>query len=863
MQSCTVLYPVLSSSRLRYPRDGHLHVRTEPSPTMPASTSSRRGIRDRRPTGLDRASGSELIKSWFAARGWTPFPFQLAAWEAQQRDQSGLIQVPTGAGKTYAAFMGALARTIDRERASPTQSGLQILYVTPLRAVSRDIELALRQPAADLMPHLLVESRTGDTGTSARARQRDRLPHILITTPESLSILLTREECHAQFGALQCVILDEWHELLGSKRGTQTELALSRVRNLSRDVRTWALSATLSNPQEAALAACGGGTPTLIQASIKREIVVDSIIPTDMSRLPLAGHLGLAMLPDLLDSLDPAHSTLVFTNTRSQAERWFHAILAARPEWTDLMALHHGSIDRTEREAVESGLKSGALRIVVATSSLDLGVDFAPVERVIQIGSPKGVGRLIQRAGRSGHRPGAPCRVTCVPTHGLELLEIDAARREVAAGRIEPRTPAHKPLDVLAQHLVTRAMGGGFAAADLFDEVRGAWSYRDLTREEFNWALALVEHGGDTLAAYPDYHRIRPIDGIHHVTDQRIARVHRLNIGTIVSDSTIELRYLSGRSLGRIEEHFVGHLRVGEKFVFAGKVVSFAMMKDATAYVKPARGSTTHTPIWSGTKLPISENLGSAVRDSLSRAANPATADSVELQAAAGIAAVQTRWSRIPAAHELLVEACQSREGSHAFIFPFDGRLVHGGLGAVLALRLSRLLKSTFSIAVNDYGLELLSPAPIAFDELITPALFDPTNLADDAAASMNHSALARLQFREIARIAGLITQTYPGVQKSARQTQASAGLLFDVLSEFDPQNMLLAQARREVLDRHFEHNRLARCMKRLHNSELILTRPSRFTPLSFPLVIERQAALVSSQTILERVTAQCNEWGL
>ncbi|MCX5689121.1 MAG: ligase-associated DNA damage response DEXH box helicase [Planctomycetota bacterium] len=809
------------------------------------------------------ASGLAQVESWFGDRGWTPFAFQRSVWDAHQRGQSGLIQVPTGAGKTYAAFMGALAQTIDGERISPSVSGLQILYVTPLRAVSRDIELALREPTAALAPHLLVESRTGDTATSIRARQKNRLPHVLITTPESLSLLLTRDDCQAQFASLRCIILDEWHELLGTKRGTQTELALSRVRGMVPRAQTWALSATLSNPQEAALAACGGGSPILIHAEIKRQIVVDSVIPADMRRLPLAGHLGLAMLPDLLDSLDPAQSTLVFTNTRSQAERWYHAILAARPQWTSLMALHHGSIDRAEREAVESGLKSGSLRIVVATSSLDLGVDFAPVERVVQIGSPKGIGRLIQRAGRSGHRPGAACRVTCVPTHGLELLEIDAARREIAAGNVEPRTPSSKPLDVLAQHLVTRAMGGGFSAADLYEEVRGAWSYRNLTQEEFDWALALVERGGDTLAAYPSYHRIRPVDGTYQVTDDRIARMHRLNIGTIVSDSTIELRYLSGRSLGRIEEHFVGHLRIGEKFVFAGKVVSFAMMKDMTAYVKPARGKTSHTPIWSGTKLPISENLGAAVRDSLARAANPATADSAELRAASGIAWVQSQSSRIPAAHELLIETCQSREGSHAFIFPFDGRLVHGGLAAVLALRLSRLQKATFSIAVNDYGFELLSPVPAAFNELITPELFDPTGLADDAAASMNHSALARLQFREIARISGLITQTYPGMQKSARQTQASAGLLFDVLTEFDPQNMLLVQARREVLDRHFEHSRLARCMQRLHAAALVHVQLEKFTPLSFPLVVERQAALVSSQTILERVTAQCNEWGL
>ncbi len=808
------------------------------------------------------------IERWFADRNWTPWEFQRQSWRAFLEGRDGLIQVPTGAGKTYAAYFGALA-LLRHELSQGPAPGLRILYLTPLRAVSRDIELALRAPAADLCPSALVETRTGDTKASIRAKQRDRLPHILITTPESLTLLLTRPNAADLLGGVRAVIADEWHELLSSKRGSQTELALARLRRFAPSVRTWALSATIANAQEAAHAAAGvGRDPVIIRAPMQREVIIDSVIPADLRRLPLAGHLGMAMLPDVINAIDPEVSTLVFTNTRSQAERWFHAIAMTMPQWADRMALHHGSIDRDEREAVEAGLKNGALRIVVATSSLDLGVDFSPVERVFQIGSVKGVSRLVQRAGRASHRPFQPCRITCVPTHGLELFEIDAVRRAVAAGHMEPRDSFNKPLDVLAQHLVTCGLGGGFDADDLFEEVRTAWSFRSLTREEFDWAISLVREGGGTLAAYPEYHRIAPVSpgtpGKHryHVPSARIAQLHRLNVGTITGDGTLDIRYLSGRSLGRIEEGFVAGLRAGQKFVFAGKVVSFVMLKDLVAYVKPAKGNTSYTPIWGGTKLPISESLAAAIRCALERSAS-GIADSPELAAAASIVAIQQRFSRIPRSDELLIETSSSREGRHLFVFPFEGRLVHAGLASILALRLSQARKATFAMAVNDYGLELACTDPFPFEEFLGPQLFSPDDLDAQAQESINMTELAKLQFRDVARVSGLVFQNYPGAQKTARQSQAGAGLIFDVLREFDPGNLLLRQAEREVMDRHFEQSRLFRTMERLASSRLTHVDTQRFTPLSFPLVIERQAGRLSSETILERVEKMCLEWGL
>jgi ATP-dependent Lhr-like helicase len=818
-----------------------------------------------------RLCGRDAIEQWLASKGWRAWPFQQQAWDSYAAGHSGLIQVATGAGKTYGAYLGPLAELIDEvghsTRAGRTlaASGLRILFVTPLRAVSRDIELALKAPVRDLGLPITIESRTGDTAASIRARQKDRLPNVLITTPESLTLLLTRENASELFGGLRCVIVDEWHELLCSKRGTQVELALARLRRFSPRARTWAMSATLSNLDEAAQSAVGvptgtAGPPVVIRGQMDRPVVVDSIIPGDLRRLPWAGHMGLVMLPDVAAALDPAVPTLLFTNTRSQAERWYHAILVAKPEWADIAALHHGSIDKQERERVEGGLKSGALRIVVATSSLDLGVDFSPIERVFQIGSPKGIARVAQRAGRSSHRPFAPCRITCVPTHALELFEVAAARQALEAGEIEPRLPMPKPLDVLAQHLVTCALGGGFEADALYDEVTKAWSYRDLPRQEFDWALSLVREGGGTLAAYPDYHRVTLDGGLYRVQKPKIAQLHRLNIGTITADTTLEIRYVRGRSLGRIEESFIAHLHENQEFFFAGRNLRFAFLKDLVAYVRPGKGRTSYTPIWSGTKLPISENLADSIRRALERSAKGED-DSIELRAARPLADVQRRFSHIPAHDEVLAEIAASREGTHCFLFPFEGRLVNAGIAAVLALRLTRLRKTTITALVNDYGMELLSPDDFPFRELLTPGLFTRDSLAQDTFESVNITQLAKLQFRDIARVAGLVFQTYPGARKTGRQFQASSSLIFDVLKDFDPENLLLHQARREVMDRHFEHSRLARTFDRIAASSLVIKEPGRFTPLSFPILIERHAQKLTSESILERVEKMRAQW--
>lgn len=817
--------------------------------------------------------GIERFEAFFTHRGWEPFPFQREAWDAYLAGQSGLITVPTGAGKTYAAYGGPLADLAAETCGAPRPAkgrlrSLKVLYITPLRAVSRDIELALKLPVVELGLPVDVESRTGDTTSAIRTRQRTSLPEVLITTPESLSLLLSYADAPQRFGQVRGIIIDEWHELLTSKRGTQVELALARIRRWSPGVRTWALSATLGNIDEAAQAAVGAADePLVISGEMSRPVEIETLLPRESTQLPWAGHMGMRMLPRVLESLDPDRSTLIFVNTRSQAELWHGAIVVSRPEWAPVTALHHGSIDRAERERVEAGLKKGTLRLVVATSSLDLGVDFSPVERVYQIGSPKGIARLLQRAGRSGHRPGEPCRIICVPTHAMELTEIAAVRDAVSRGAIEPRSVQPRPLDVLAQHMVTCALGGGFRPDELFDEVRSAAGYADLTRSDFDWTLDLVTRGGSTLAAYPEFHKVAlDTEGVARVESKRTGQLHRLNIGTITGEATVPIRFVGGRSLGVIEENFVAWLRPGQKFIFAGKVVEFVRLHDMVAYVRPAKGKTNFTPHWMGTRLPISESLGRGVRAMLERAhADRSATDhpdtSVELGAIDRLVRAQAALSAVPASAQVLVEMLDSREGSHLFVFPFDGRLVHGGIAAIAALRLGRVRPTTFTITANDYGFELLAERGYPFAGLFGPELFTTDGLAEDAEQSVNLSALAKSQFREVARVSGLVFQTYPGAPKSARQLGASSSLIFDVFEQFDPDNLLLFQARREVLERQFERTRMSRTLQRLGSAELLITRPERPTPLAFPLIADRFGTTLSHGTLAERIDRMQQIW--
>ncbi|MEP7247184.1 MAG: ligase-associated DNA damage response DEXH box helicase [Gammaproteobacteria bacterium] len=816
-------------------------------------------------SGVDAELGA--ARAWFAASGRQAFDFQREAWRAYLEGESGLINAPTGTGKTLAAWLGPVIEALHRLVDGARTAGPRVLWITPLRALANDLLLSLREPLAPLGSTWTVEVRTGDTTSSVRKRQRERPPDALIITPESVSVLLSYASSHDQLRNLSCVIVDEWHELLGTKRGVLLELSLSHLRALNPALRVWGLSATLPNLDEALHALMGAPRRgRIIRAPANKVIEVDAVIPRDVSRFPWAGHMGSALVPDVVAAIEKAQTTLLFTNTRAQAEIWYRSLLERRLDWLTTVSLHHGSIDRELRTRIEQGLKRGELRCVVCTSSLDLGVDFPQVDQVIQVGSPKGIGRLMQRAGRSGHRPGAASRILCVPTHAWELIEIAAARAASGERRIEARRPLRLALDVLIQHIVTLAAGPGFDENELLAEVRNTRAYSPLADAEWGWALDFVTRGGTALQGYPQYRRVaRAEDGLMRVADTTLARRHRMSIGTISSDTEMTVKWMKGSRLGTVEESFIGRLKPGDDFGFAGRVLKLVLVKDMTAYVRASTARRTQVPRWQGGRLPLSVELADAVLELLG--APEQWSRHPEMLAAAPLLDVQAQWSALPTKDTLLVERVKSREGFHLFMYPFCGRLANEGIATLVAARWARSHPQTFSVNANDYGFELLSPTEIQLDETRLEAALSAEHLADDLLASVNLSEISRRQFRDIARIAGLVFQGFPGSGKTTRQIQASSGLIFDVLERHDPENLLLRQSRIEVLEAQLEFSRISAALKRISGRRLVLKDSRRFTPLGFPLWASRlQTQMLSTeswQTRIERAARELEEYAL
>lgn len=804
---------------------------------------------------------SQSVDRFFQSIGWKPFRFQRSTWRAYRDGSSGLVHSATGTGKTLAVWMGPILKWLgenrNRDKWQPKRPpGLRVLWITPLRALAGDTEASLRQPIDHLGLPWRLESRTGDSKASAKARQLKRLPTALITTPESLSLMLTHEKLLEQFSQLEGVIVDEWHELLGTKRGIQTELALSRLRKLNPALRTWGLSATLGNLEQAKQALVGSepNQPVrVIEGYSKKRLELESIIPARIESFPWSGHIGTRMVPQVAEKIESVNSTLVFANTRSQTEIWYQQLLKQRPDWAGRIALHHGSLDTSVRQWVEKGLRDGTLRAVVCTSSLDLGVDYTAVDLVIQIGSPKGAARLLQRAGRSGHQPEATSRLAFVPTNAIELIELAAAQDAIRAGHLEARPLLQKPLDVLAQHLVTIAIGGGFHSPELLQEVRKTQAYESLTDIEWQWVLDFVVRGGASLDAYPEFKRVERKDDFYQITQRRVQTTHRMNIGTIVSDAAMHVKYMKGKTLGTAEESFLSKLKPGEKFLFAGRLVEMVCVRDNVAYVKRSKGTPDTVPRWMGGRMPLSSELSKALRQKLHEASHQKLAGR-EMKALKSLLEIQQRWSIIPRADQLLIEQIKTRTGYQIFLFPFEGRLVHEGLAALLAYRISRNCKATFSMACNDYGIVLQSPSKTDIDPNTAMEWFSTENLMADILESMNCTEMAKRQFRQVARIAGLIQQGLPGSRKNARQLQASSNLFFDVFCEYDPGNLLLEQSRREVLDQQLEASRMHSAMERINESQIMLKEPPRVTPLAFPLLVDKLRERVSSETLADRI---------
>ena len=856
-----------------------------------------RGKRDANPVPIERKplpapkSGFDRpLAAWFAAQGWRPLPFQRAVWTRYLAGESGLLHTPTGSGKTLAAFGGPLLEALAQSPSplgrgvgvrvrrsigssdvnssavpssalrAPSPEGrrkneprtLKVLWITPLKALATDTLRALREPIDALDLDWQVGLRTGDASARDKRLARAGQLDALVTTPESLALLLSYPDTAPQLAHVECVIVDEWHELLGNKRGVLLQLNLARLRALSPALRIWGLSATLGNLDEArdVLLPHAPGS-ALVSGVAPRSLQLETLLPEADERFPWAGHLGLAQLSRVLEKLTAVRTSLLFTNTRAQAELWFQALGAVWPEDAATLALHHGSLDPKLRSAAEAGLRDGSLRCVVATSSLDLGVDFPAVDQVLQVGSPKGVARLMQRAGRAKHRPGEAGHVVCVPSHALELVEYAAARRAVARGAIEARHPPRLSLDVLAQHCVSCALGGGFTADALFAEVRGTHAFAALDTETWRAVLDFIVQGGQALSHYPDFQKVvRDADGVYRLEDKRIALRHRLSIGTITSDGSVNIKFLRGGGLGSVEENFVGRLRRGDRFQFAGRLLELVRLEDMTAYVRLAKSGDGAVPKWMGGRMPLSSELGREVE-----AVFGGDHDEQELRAIAPLLILQAKLSALPATGTLLAENVRTRDGQHLFLYPFAGRQVHEGLASLLSLRWGRVQANTFSFAANDYGL-VLSPAIAAvIDAQILRVLLTPHGLLQDLQASLNLGELARRQFREIARVAGLLPPSLPGrAPRSTRQLQASSGLLYDVLQRFDPQHLLLMQAEREVFSTQLELSRLGDTLADCAQREIRLHAPRSLTPLSFPLWADSIRGQLSTEDWKTRV---------
>ncbi len=801
---------------------------------------------------------SPPLLDWFRTEKGEPLPFQKQLWKHHAGGRSGLLHAPTGFGKTLAAWLPPLAGALEKHpTAKPAPCS--VLWITPLRALAADTLKSLREPVEAVAPAWEVEARTGDTSSYRRAKLRQRLPFALVTTPESLSLMLTYPDFREKLAHLDTVIVDEWHELLGTKRGVQTELGLARLRRWRPDVRIWGLSATLGNLDEARDALLGPNHPraTTVSAKARKPLEIETLIPDEIDRFPWAGHLGTRMIGAVAKRVDAAGSTLLFTNTRSQTEIWFQELQQALPSLRDAIAMHHGSLARKERASVEAGLKDGSLRCVVCTSSLDLGVDFSPVDQVIQVGSPKGIARLAQRAGRSGHRPGQTSRIVGVPTHAFELLEFAAARDAWKARHIESRRPLHQPLDLLVQHTLTCVLGQPDRPDALLDEFRSTLAYRDLEDDEWRWVVGFITEGGDALKAYPQYRKATLRDGRLHFDDARAAQLHRLGIGTITSDSAIAVRFASGRTLGTVEESFITRLKPGQTFIFGGRQLELIRFHKLTATVRAStRRHRGQVPVWNGGKMPLSTELASAVAGRLHGRPAPAP----EHRAVRPLLAIQRQWSAVPGTRELVVEFTRTREGEHLFLYPFAGRLVHEGLAALAAYRISTRIGESIDLTQNDYGFSLIARRGLRLDESLLRDALSTTNLVEDLLASMNTAEMARRQFREIARVSGLLMPDFPGKRRPTRDLQVSSSLLFEVFSKYDPANLLLDQARREILQRQLEWTRLKATLDDLAGRPFRLVETERLTPMAFPLWADRLSAHLPAGDATTRLEAMLAE---
>lgn len=795
---------------------------------------------------VQQTKGYRVINQWLQARGFAAFAFQEESWQEIINGKSGLVNAPTGCGKTYSVFLGALIQFINEhpeQYLRKKNNGLQLLWITPLRALAKDIGRAMEEVITELGLPWKIGIRNGDTDTAERLKQKKNMPEVLIITPESLHLLLAQKKYPEIFHRLRIIAVDEWHELLGSKRGVQVELSVSRIVHCQApgypQACVWGISATIGNLPEAkdVLLAPLQQEGVIIRAAINKQIVVESILPDEIEKYPWAGHLGIKLAEKLVPIIEQNRTTLIFINTRGMSETWYQTLLNVAPQLAGAIALHHGSIEQELRLWVEEALHTEKLKAVVCTSSLDLGVDFRPVDTVVQVGSPKGIARFLQRAGRSGHRPGEISKIYFLPTHSLELLEVAALKTAIDEMAIESREPMLLCFDVLLQYLCTLAIGEGFEQAALFREIKNTHCFSDITETEWQEILLHLTIGGKALQQYDEYKKVEVEDGLYLIKNRRIAFRHRMHIGTIVSDAMLKVKMMNGGYVGVIEEWFISRLEPGDVFTLAGRNLELVMIKDMQVMVRKSNSRKTIVPSWMGGRMSLTANLGRILRETFNKAL--VAEDSIELQSLHGLFDLQQQLSHIPRHNELLIEQLEDKNGFHLLVYPFEGRQVHEALSAILAYRIGQIMPITFSISMNDYGFELLSDQPVPVDDSNVRELFSTDHLLTDIQKSVNNTEMAKRKFRDIAVIGGLIFQGMPGEKKKARHLQSSASLLFKVFDEYDPNNILLKQAYQEVLLQQMDEVRLRLAMQRIGQSKIVLTFPEKLTPLSFPIIVD------------------------
>jgi ATP-dependent Lhr-like helicase len=809
---------------------------------------------------LTKSRGHLRVEEWLKLRKWKWAPFQKETASAYLSGQSGLVNAPTGSGKTYSLWLPILIRHINEAGnvTSKKRKGLQVLWITPLRALAKDLHRNMELACSEMDLVWTIGIRNGDTSTKERNAQKKHMPDALIITPESLHLLFTQKNALDTFKNLHTIVVDEWHELMGSKRGTQTELALARLRTINPNLQTWGISATIGNLEEAQQVLLGMGqtlaTAAVIKANTHKKISVKSILPDRVETLPWSGYMGVKLLDQVVEIVNKSRTTLLFTNTRSQTEIWYRTILEKYPEFAGIIALHHASLDREIRDWVEEALHEGRLKLVICTASLDLGVDFRPVETVIQVGSPKSISRFVQRAGRSGHRPGATSVIYFCPTNALELIEAVSLRIGVEQHVLEARRPVMQAFDVLAQWMITLAVGAGFDERQLFEEVQSTYGYQFINRQEWEWLLGYITTGSDSLTVYDEYKKVEVVDGFYKVNSRRVALRHVLGMGTIVSETTLKVKFQQGKYLGSVEESFVTRLKPGDVFFFAGMSVVFVRIHDLTVTVKKAEGKKGFLVRWAGGRMPLSSELSAFIRERLANAIQNPWKEK-ELEKLQPLLQLQEMRSLVPNTHELLIEQTETKEGHHIFIFPFEGRLVHEGMAIILAYRLSKLLPISFSMAMNDYGFELLSDQYLDIGSLLQEHdLFSTQHLVEDIYQSVNATEMAKRKFREIAAIAGLMFQGYPGKHIKTKQLQATSSLLFTVMSKYEERNLLVLQAYEEVLMYQLEETRMRMALERIGNQKIIIKKTQKPTPFSFPIMVDRMREQLSSEKLEDRI---------